>query len=359
MTKAQDEEWFKRYRLFKPLAQGGMGTVYLAEDIYNNNAQCVMKQLNTKSNDQDEQAEAVRLFKREVDLLRQLNHRGIVRFFDEYITTHDNPPKCFLVMDYVPGQDLELIISSFGPYNSEEVVKIGIQCCEVLEYLHDRKEPIIYRDLKPSNLMLRPDGQIVFIDFGIARTFMPKQSATRVVTAGYSPPEQYFGRPEIRSDLYALGATLCHLITGQRPKPLAANSPRLLRPEMNVNHSLDLLVRRLTAHNPSDRPASAREVRYELYHIYQEMHPEFCIPNEALPEQLTVPTQNRMKDDDAKRAGRSAKQNEVSSGQGSSTNNGKGYSLKELQKLTSKDKSGRTNLWQWLKQWWQLVSNRQ
>ncbi|HEY9714164.1 MAG TPA: hypothetical protein V6C72_11895, partial [Chroococcales cyanobacterium] len=127
---------------------------------------------------------------------------------------------------------------------------------------------------------LTPEGQIVFIDFGIARSFIPKQSATRVVTAGYSPPEQYFGKPETRSDLYALGATLGHLLTGQRPKPLSVSAPRYLNQEVML--TLDDLVRRLTAHNVEDRPLSAREVRYELYRIYHEIHPDFEIPEEAL-----------------------------------------------------------------------------
>lgn len=269
------DDWFARYRFCQPLGQGGMGTVYLAEDKENSNAQCVVKQL-SKSADQAEQDEAVRLFMREVDMLSRLKHHGIVRFFDHHITKDG---KYFLVMDYVQGKNLESIIASFGPFNSEATVEIGIQCCEVLEYLHEQDPPVIYRDLKPSNLMLTPEGEIVFIDFGIAR-FMPKQAATRVVTAGYSPPEQYFGRPEIRSDLYALGATLGHLLTGQRPKPLSVSAPRLFR--QDVLMTLDELIRRMTAHNPEDRPGSARQVRYELYKIYQEIHPDFDVPQEAV-----------------------------------------------------------------------------
>lgn len=277
MTRLNDE-WFDRYRFCQPLGQGGMGVIYLAEDKNNNNSQCVIKQLIPKGSDVEEHDEAKRLFRREVELLRQLQHRGIVRFFDCHVTEDD---KHFLVMDYVPGKNLETIVATFGPFNSEATVEIGIQCCEVLEYLHERKEPIIYRDLKPSNLMLTPEGEIVFIDFGIARFFLPKgQAATRVVTAGYSPPEQYFGRPETRSDIYSLGATLGHLLTGQRPKPLSSSAPRLIKHD--VIPSIDDLVRRMTAHNPEDRPPTARQVRYELYKIYQEIHPDFDIPEEAL-----------------------------------------------------------------------------
>ncbi|MBX9949787.1 MAG: serine/threonine protein kinase [Candidatus Obscuribacterales bacterium] len=277
-------DWFQRYRFCQPLGQGGMGVIYLAEDKSQGNNQCVVKQLISKPSNPDEQFEAERLFKREVEILRQLDHSGIVRFSDFHVT---DDGKYFLVMDYVPGKNLDSIVQNYGPFGSEATVEIGIQCCEVLEYLHERDQPIIYRDLKPSNLMLTPEGQIVFIDFGIARMFMPKEAATRVVTAGYSPPEQYFGRPETRSDLYALGATLGHLCTGVRPKPLTVSAPGITHPD--VIPELDDLIRRMTAHNPEDRPFSAREVRYELYKIYHGIHPDFEIPEEALvPMQAAV-----------------------------------------------------------------------
>ncbi|HEY9785882.1 MAG TPA: serine/threonine-protein kinase [Candidatus Obscuribacterales bacterium] len=274
---ANTADWFVRYKFCQPLGQGGMGVIYLAEDKAKNNQQCVVKQLISKPTNSDEQAEAERLFQREVEILRQLDHPGIVKFSDFHVTPDG---KYFLVMDYVPGKNLDSIVQNYGPFSSEATVEIAIQCCEVLEYLHEHDPPIIYRDLKPSNLMLTPEGQIVFIDFGIARVFMPKQAATRVVTAGYSPPEQYFGRPETRSDLYALGAALGHLCTGVRPKPLSVSAPILANPD--VLPALDDLIRRLTAHNPEDRPHSAREVRHELYQIYHDIHPDFQIPEEAL-----------------------------------------------------------------------------
>jgi serine/threonine protein kinase len=257
-----------------------MGQVYLAEDRTNNNVQCVIKQLQNKYSDPDEHAEAIRLFQREATILRSLHHPGIVRFYDDYASEDG---RYFLVMDYVPGKDLEQMVKSGGPFTSDAAVRISIQCCEVLEYLHSISPPVIYRDLKPSNLMLTPDGRVVFVDFGIARSFMPKVAATRVVTAGYSPPEQYFGKPETRSDLYSLGATISHLVTGVRPKPLALCTPGLLNSK--VIPSLDALVRNLTAHSPDDRPATAQAVRWELYKIYKEMHPEFQLPEDAgIPE---------------------------------------------------------------------------
>ncbi len=274
------QEWFQRYRFCQPIGAGGMGTVYLAEDRGANNSPCVIKQLTNKFTDPSEHAEAVRLFKREVSILRNLHHPGIVHIFDDYVTEDG---RYFLVMDYVPGKDLDVLVRGSGALTSEAVVRISVQICEVLEYLHCLQPPVIYRDLKPSNLILTPDGRIIFVDFGIARSFMPKVVATRVVTAGYSPPEQYFGKPETRSDLYSLGATISHLVTGKRPKPLALCTPGLMNPQ--VWPSLDTLVRRLTAHAVEDRPPAAQVVRWELYRIYKEMHPEFEIPPEpALPD---------------------------------------------------------------------------
>jgi serine/threonine protein kinase len=254
-----------------------MGTVYLAEDKESSKT-CVIKQLVNKNTDESEANEAVRLFKREISILKSLHHPGIVRITDEF-ASHDE--KHFLVMDYVPGSNLETILNTHGLLSSELTVRIGIQCCDVLEYLHNHNPPIIYRDLKPSNLMLTPDGRIIFIDFGIARSFMPKSEATRVITAGYSPPEQYFGKPEIRSDLYALGATLHHLVTGVRPKPLTTCQPALVNTK--VLPTLNDLIAKLTSHDIKDRLASAHETRFEFLKIYKEIHPDFQIPTELTP----------------------------------------------------------------------------
>ncbi len=266
-------DWFNRYKFRQPLGQGGMGTVYLAEDKVEGNRQCVIKQLTNKYTDPGVHQEAIRLFRREVAILRNLDHPGIVRVSDEHVT---DDGRYFLVMDLVPGNNLEVMLKTGGPFESNHVAWIAIQCAEILEYLHSQVPPIIYRDLKPSNLMLTPDGKVVFVDFGIARTFMPKEAATRVVTAGYSPPEQYLGKPEVRSDLYSLGQTMGHLLTGMRPKPLSSYAP--LHLNQKVHRSLDAIVRQLTSYEPNMRPESATAVKYDLHHIYKEMHPGHVIP---------------------------------------------------------------------------------
>lgn len=275
----QPTDWFSRYKWCEPIAQGGMGVVYLAEDKFSNNSKCVIKQLRSDSASEEEAAESMRLFRRESQILKELDHAGIVRFFDDFVSPDG---KLFLVMDYIEGNNLETILQNFGPFSQDDAIKVSIQICEVLEYLHERTPPILYRDLKPSNLMLTPDGQIVFIDFGIARVFMEKESATRVVTAGYSPPEQYFGKPETRSDLYALGTTMSHIITGMRPRPLMTCVPIKELPNMLLD--LNTLITELTSHSPEDRPRSARVVRHRLYRIYQQLHPDFEIPDDAFVE---------------------------------------------------------------------------
>ncbi len=277
ISPVQEDDWSQRYTFSQILAQGGMGIIYLAEDKERDNVACVIKQLIIRPSTKHEHEEAVRLFKREAEVLKFLNHPGIVRLIDSHATEDGH---YFLVMDLVPGKSLDELLRLKGTFSSRATVEIAIQCCEVLEYLHKRNPPIIYRDLKPSNLMLTPEGHIIFIDFGIARALMPHAvTMTRVVTTGYSPPEQYYGKPEFRSDLYALGATMGQLLTGTKPKPLLSSSPAKINP--SVLPSLDNLVRRLTATATKDRPISAQYLRYELYHIYQEIEPDFVIPEEA------------------------------------------------------------------------------
>lgn len=250
-----------------------MGSVYLAEHIASGSL-CVIKQIKNEGRGLAEQTEMIKIWQREVEVLCKLKHRGVVKFLDEHAAEDG---RLYLVMEYVPGQNLDLVVQHEGALSSETVIRIAIQCCDVLEYLHSFEPPIIYRDLKPSNLMLRPDGLVVFIDFGIARDFEPKGPATRVVTSGYSPPEQYFGRPEPRGDLYSLGATMHHLLTGVRPKPLTSCQPKNINP--GILPRVDNLVQRLTAHKLDERPPSARAVQYELFQIYKELHPDFVFPD--------------------------------------------------------------------------------
>ncbi|MBX9685462.1 MAG: serine/threonine protein kinase [Candidatus Obscuribacterales bacterium] len=283
----QSENWIDRFNFIQPLGGGGMGEVYLAEDTLHDDRQCVVKKILNEKKDLNAQIEMIKICQREAELLRKLNHRGIVKFLDD----HYSEEGLYVVMEYIPGSNLEEVVQKEGSLDSETVVRIGIQCCDVLEYLHSEKPPIIYRDLKPSNLMLRPDGLVVFVDFGIARDFEPKGPATRVITSGYSPPEQYFGQPEPRGDLYSLGATMHHLLTGVRPKPLTPCKPMHLNP--NVLPALDSLITRCTSHEKDERPPSARAVQFELFKIYKSIHPEFEIPELGIDEDAELELEER------------------------------------------------------------------
>lgn len=273
------DPWFERFEFIQPLGSGGMGEVYLVEDKDNNSAPCVIKKIfNNKRGDLQAQADMLRMGQREAEFLHKLNHRGIVKYLDDHYSENENG--YYVVMEYIEGRNLEEVVQRETTLNSDTVLRIAIQCCDVLEYLHSAEPAIIYRDLKPSNLMLKPDGLVVFIDFGIARDTPKDGPATRVVTSGYSPPEQYFGKPEPCGDLYSLGATMHHLLTGVRPKPLTPCTPR--KYNSDVLPDLDALITALTAQDKNDRPPSARAVQFELFRIYQQLHPEFEIPDLAM-----------------------------------------------------------------------------
>jgi len=270
------DPWFDRFEFIQPLGSGGMGEVYLVEDKSNGHAPCVIKKIfNNKKGDLQAQAEMLRMGQREAEFLHKLNHRGIVKYLDDHYSENENG--YYVVMEYVEGKNLEEVLQRESTLSSDTVLRIAIQCCDVLEYLHSADPPIIYRDIKPSNLMLKPDGLVVFIDFGIARDTPKDGPATRVVTSGYSPPEQYFGKPEPCGDLYSLGATMHHLLTGVRPKPLTPCDPR--KYNSDVLPDLSALITELTAQDKDNRPPSARAVQFELFRIYQQLHPEFEIPD--------------------------------------------------------------------------------
>lgn len=280
MTRPE-RDFYEDYKFTNPIAEGGMGSVFLGEDTRNHRPVVIKQMRGIDVRSAEELEEARRLFTREVDILKSLDNPGIVKFLDYHV---DMDGRYFLVMEQILGNNLETTLQAYGPFSQNDAVMLGIQICETLEYLHEEdlannKPSVIYRDLKPSNLMLTPEGQIIFIDFGIARHFMPTETATRVITAGYSPPEQYFGRPEFRSDLYALGATLAHLVTGVRPRPLVPSIPS--QQGAPVTRSFDALIARLTAHSPGERPPNARAVRHELFRIFQEINPDFEIPDEV------------------------------------------------------------------------------
>ena len=206
-----------RYLIQSVLGVGGMGSVYKARDMHFPNVTklVAVKEIINLA-DPSMRELVVRTFEREANLLAELNHPSIPKVYD-YFTQND---KSFLVMEYIDGKDLEAYLNdTTGLLNEETVVEWAIQLCDVLSYLHNHKpEPVIFRDMKPSNVMLDHHNHVRLIDFGIARGFQAGQKGTMIGTEGYSPPEQYRGEASPAGDIYALGATVHHLLTRQDPR---------------------------------------------------------------------------------------------------------------------------------------------
>src|SRR5947209_12134997 len=205
----------QRYRIVREVGQGGFGVVYEAKDSKRRNKAVAIKQINLRALKPREIIEATDSYNREVTLLSNLRHTNLPRIFD-YFT---DPEHWYLVMDFIKGKTLEEYLKSVhgGRLPTKEVLKIGIQLCTVLSYLHNRKQPIIFRDVKPANIMRTSKGRLYLIDFGIARQFTPGQSRHTgpLGSPGYPGPEQY-GKAQTteQTDIYGLVVTHQTLLTG-------------------------------------------------------------------------------------------------------------------------------------------------
>jgi serine/threonine protein kinase len=259
-----------RYKIESMLGQGGMGTVFLAKDIRLDDRLCVVKQLRDDFYRDEDKQRALTFFDREARMLARLKQRNIVQVSDYFC----EQGKYFLVMEYVDGENLHegMQTREGEPFEENQVVSWAIEICDVLSYLHAQEPPVIYRDLKPSNIMINKEGQLKLVDFGIARKVEPEDENTRVVSAGYSPPEQYWGSANLQSDIYALGATMCFLLTGKDPEPLKANSPRESNSE--VSEYMDSVVQKCMAQELSERYQSAEELRESLLYDGYEEEPD-------------------------------------------------------------------------------------
>ena len=249
----------RRYELLGPLGEGGMGMVYMARDRRLHNRPCVVKQLRDDFHREEDLQQAVAFFEREAGVLSQLEHPNIVQILDYF----EENNSYYLVMEYVEGRDLHTVLAERGEsFTEEQVLDWAAQICEVLEYLHAHDPPVIYRDLKPSNIMLDVKGKIKLVDFGIARCFEDSGEGTHVVSAGYSPPEQYWGEADSRSDIYSLGATMYFLLTGKDPIALHTSSPIKENPDISM--ACENIVQIATSQDPMQRYQSAKDMREEI-----------------------------------------------------------------------------------------------
>jgi tRNA A-37 threonylcarbamoyl transferase component Bud32 len=258
-----------RYRIVGQVGQGGFGAVYKAEDMAFGKRAVAVKEMSQSGLNAAELAEATRAFKHEALLLAGLRHPHLPGIYDQF----SENGRWYLVMDFIEGETLEALLESKadggqGWLSLEQALSIAGQLCAVLTYLHTRQPPIIFRDLKPANVMLTPDGHLYLIDFGIARIFKPGQARDTAAlgSAGYAAPEQY-GKAQttVQTDLYSLGATLHQMLTGQDP----SDSPFHFAPLHDYPElpQLALLLKQLVEPAMSKRPASALQVRQQLQEI--------------------------------------------------------------------------------------------
>jgi len=254
-----------RYRVVKALGGGGMKLVYLAEDLRLAARPCALAEMVDSITNPQMQSQAVAAFQREADMLAELNNEHIPRIYDRF----NEQNRHYLVMEFVDGVTLEQALKAAGgKLDQDRVLAIALQILDTLDYLHNLEPPVIYRDLKPSNVMLTPGGQVKLIDFGIARHFQPLSNATMIGTQGYAPPEQYRGKVEVRSDLYALGATIHHALTGRDPTTEPPFSfPPLKKAMPDVIPALAGLVDDALSYDVEKRIASAGEFKRRLLAI--------------------------------------------------------------------------------------------
>jgi len=254
-----------RYVIVRLLGKGGMGAVYLASDSRITGKVWAVKEMSDAVLlDPAEKQTAIRAFESEANLLAKLDHPNIPKVVDYFAEAG----KYFLVMDFVPGKTLETMMEErHVPFPEQQVAEWGVQLCDVLSYLHNRQPPVIFRDLKPGNVMLQPDGALKLIDFGIARVFKPGRSSdtSAIGTPGFAAPEQH-GRAQTdaRSDVYSLGVMLHHLVTGHDPASDPFNLPLARRLNRQVSPQFEEALARATALQTDSRYQSAATMRQAL-----------------------------------------------------------------------------------------------
>jgi serine/threonine protein kinase len=268
-----------RYKIIELVGRGGMGATYHAEDLRLQGRFCAVKEAIPDPDAGPEELQQSReQFYQEASTLARLDHPNLPKVSD-YFSEDDRD---YLVMDFVPGQDLkEMLANALHEGHAlpeRQVLSWAEQLCNALEYMHTQDPPVLHRDIKPSNIKITPSGNVKLVDFGLVKVLVPDEERTITVvqgrgTAQYIPLEQYggdTGHTDARSDIYSLGATLYHLLTGEPPldakqrflRPRSLTSPRSLNPSISPQTE-QVLLWCLSMH-PDDRPADIAELRAEL-----------------------------------------------------------------------------------------------
>jgi oligopeptide transport system substrate-binding protein len=262
----------QRYLIVNQVGTGGFGAVYRAKDTLHHDKTVAIKSINLRDLKPQEVIEATDTFNREMTLLSDLAHSNLPRVYDHFTDAEH----WYLVMDFIGGETLEEYVQytySEGRLPLDEVLDIGMQLCTVLDYLHSRQPSIIFRDVKPANIMHTPGGHLYLIDFGIARRFKPGQAKDTIAlgSPGYAAPEQY-GRAQTtpQTDLYGLGATLHHLLTGSDPSENPFHLAPLSAFDIAAPLELQELIAQMLEMDAAKRPQSAALVKQRLQHIAAE-----------------------------------------------------------------------------------------
>ncbi len=261
----------QRYEILAVVGQGGMGTVYKAEHVRLHSIVAV-KEIRGTGAEGAEKRQELEACEHEAQFLVRLNHTHLPKVTDAFIE-NDN---FYLIMEFIEGVTLDSRLASAGgaPVDVLQGVEWGLQIADVLAYLHSQEPPIIFRDLKPSNVMVQPDGAIKLIDFGIARHFQEGASkdTSLLGSVGYSPPEQFGkGQTDQRSDVYAFGATLHHLITGRDPALTPFKFAPANKLNLQVPDSLANLLEMCLSIEPKDRPQSINVAAVQLLRAREEL----------------------------------------------------------------------------------------
>lgn len=262
-----------RYLIRNVIGLGGMGAVYGARDLHFPNVTKIVavKEMVNQASDPRVRKTIVQNFEREANLLATLDHPAIPSIYD-YFTEND---RSYLILEYIKGKDLENMLNQQkGPLPKELVIRWGIELCDVLHFLHNHKpKPIIFRDMKPSNVMINQRGHIILIDFGIAKPFQAGQKGTMIGTEGYSPPEQYRGEATLLADIYALGATLHHLLTNKDPRlepPFTFDERPIDELNPDVSPELVHIINKALEYEPEDRYQNAKDMKDYLGSIHRQ-----------------------------------------------------------------------------------------
>jgi outer membrane protein assembly factor BamB/tRNA A-37 threonylcarbamoyl transferase component Bud32 len=250
-----------------------MSAVYRAKDLHFPNVTklVAVKEMVNRALDPVVRSTIVRNFEREANLLASLDHRAIPKIYD-FFTIHE---RSYLVIEFINGSDLETLINNIKEFLPEErVVRWSIELCDVLNYLHCHKpDPIVFRDMKPSNVMINGEDHVILVDFGIAKPFQVGIRGTMIGTEGYSPPEQYRGEASPLADIYALGATLHHALSHHDPRleaPFSFSERPLRQINPNVSPVLENVVNKALQYDPEDRYQTIEEFKEALLGVAQE-----------------------------------------------------------------------------------------